>query len=177
LRDVLYHWNTLEAYPLEVGRQILGASRVALPKLEPRGSESARELGALEQRAAGGDDDPEIASSDPFQGFYPLAGDFSMSLGFTEAFPGRVEGNCLGLHEGGQVGQPALCAGDVIVDDDEKPVGKVLGQGGDDYSVAGSMESANTEAGCRGGYFCEELSELSERFHDGEQLWKRHGAR
>ena len=177
LRDVLHHWNALEADRLEVGREILGPARVALPKLEPRRGERARKLGALEKRAAGGDNDPEIASSDPFERLHSLAGDFGVRLGFTEALAGRVEGNRFGLHEGGQVRQPALGAGDVVVDDDEKSVGKVLGQGGDDYSVTGSMESSNTEAGRWGGYFYEELSELSERFHDGEQLWKRHGAR
>jgi hypothetical protein len=98
-------------------------------------------------------------------------------LGFAEAFAGRVEGHGLGLYEGGEIGEPALGAGDVVVDDYEKAVWKVVGQGRDDYGVTGSMESPDAEAGCRARHFCEELSELSERFHDGEQLWKRHGAR
>jgi hypothetical protein len=177
LRDVLDHWNSLETDPLEVGGQVLGAARVALAELEPRRGKRTRELGSLEERAAGGDDDPEIASSDSLQRFHSFAGDFSVRLGFTEALARGVEGNGLRLDESGQVGQPALGPSDVVVHDYEEAVWKVLGQGRDDNRIAGAMESAYPESGGWAGYFCEELSELSERFHDGEQLWKRHGAR
>ena len=56
-------------------------------------------------------------------------------------------------------------------------VGEVLGEGGNHYRVAGPMKSAYAEAGCWGRYSFKELSELSKRLHDGEQLWERHGAK
>ena len=110
---------------LEMRGQVLGPPRVALAQLEPRRGERARQLRALEQRAAGRDEDAEIAAADPLERLDALAGDLGVRLGFAEAFARRVERDCVGLHERGQIGEPALGAGDVVADDDEEAVRKV----------------------------------------------------
>jgi hypothetical protein len=54
---------------------------------------------------------------------------------------------------------------------------KVLSEGCDYIGVAGAMKSANWKSRGWGGHLPKETLELCERFHDGEQLRERHGAR
>src|SRR3979411_2615356 len=84
-----------------LGRRIRGPASVALPQLHPRRGQGARKLGALEKRAGGGDENPEIALPNPLEGLHSLSGDFRVGLGFAETFPWRVERDRLGFDERG----------------------------------------------------------------------------
>src|SRR5438270_13831649 len=68
LRDIFHHIDALEADRLEVRREILWPTRVALSDFQSRCAEGARQLGPFEERAAGGDEDAESASADALEG-------------------------------------------------------------------------------------------------------------
>jgi hypothetical protein len=100
-----------------------------------------------------------------------------MRFRLAEALAGRIKSDALGLDQRAKIGQPSLGARDVVIDDDKKTMGQVLSESRDYYGVARAMESANRESRCGRGHLPKEILELSERFHDGEQLRERHGAR
>jgi hypothetical protein len=177
LRDVLNHRNALEPDLFEVRRKILRPASVAFAELEARRGQRPRKLGALEERTAGGDDNTKVAPSYSFECLDPFASDLRVGLRFSEALAGRIKGDAFGLDQGAQIGKPPLGAGDVVVQHHEEPVRKIIGEGCYDHRVAGAVKSTYTRAGSRRWYFFEELSELSERLNNGEQLWERHGAR
>ena len=177
LSDVLHHGYALKAYRLEVGRQVFRPASVALSQLNPGRSQRARKLGALENGAAGGDQNPEITLTYPLQSLDSLAGDLGVGLRFAEAFAWRVERNDVGLYERRHVRQPPLGARNVVVHDDEEPLGGVVGQGREHDGVAGSVQATDLAPNARRGHPIEKLSELSQRFDEGEQLRERHGAR
>jgi len=141
LRDVLHHGHALKADGFEMRGQLFGAPSVSLSELESCGSKRPRELGPLEQGPARRDDDSKIAASDSLQRLDSFAGDFRMRLRFPEALARGVECDAIGLHERAQIGEPALRAGDVVVQHHEEAVRKILGERRDDHRVAGSMEA------------------------------------
>ncbi len=157
--------------------QLLGTPGISLSQLEPRGSECARQLGALKQRSAGSDDDSKVPAADSFQCLYTFAGDFRVGLRFPEALPRRVEGNFFGLYEGAQIREPALGAGDVVVQHDEEAARKILGERSEHHGVARSVKAAQRAARGRTRQIAQQLPEFGQRLEDREQLWERHGAK
>src|SRR5258705_9207054 len=147
LSDVFHHRNALETDLFEVRSQSLGPADIALAELDACGGEGARKLGALEHRAAGGDDDPEIAAADPFERLSRFARDFGVGFCLTEALARRIEGDALGLNERAEIGEPPLGAGNVVVQHNEEPVRKILGERSDDDRIARAMKSAYSRAG------------------------------
>jgi hypothetical protein len=91
LSDVVDHWNALEAYRLEMCGKILRSARITFPNLEAGAGESARKLSFLEEGAGCGEKDAHSSASDPRQCFHPLACDFSVRLGLSKTFAGRVK--------------------------------------------------------------------------------------
>ena len=177
LGDVLHHRNALEPNRLEVRREIFRPASVALPQLEPRRGERARKLGALEKRAGGGDENPEIALANSLESLDSLSGDFGVGLGLTETLARRVERNRFGFDERRQIREPALGACNVVIYDDEESSGGILSERGEHNGIAGSVQSTDVAPNARRGHLIEKLSELFQRFDDGEQLRERHGAR
>jgi hypothetical protein len=177
LRDVLHHGNPLKANGFEMRGQLLGPSSVSLSQLESRGSQRARKLGALQQRSTGGDDDSKVAAADSLERLDPFAGYLRVGLRFPEALARRVEGDALRLHERHQVGEPALGAGDVVVQHHEEAARKILRERSEHHGVARSVKAAQRAAPGGPGQIAQQLPEFTQRLEDREQLWERHGAK
>ena len=157
-------------------REIFRPACVALPQLYPRRSKRARKLRALEKRARGGDENPEVTLTNSLESLDSFSGDFSVCLGLAEALARRVERNQLGFDERRQVRQPALGACNVVIHDDEE-AGCIVGKRSEHHGVARSVQATDRAPIARRRHLIKKSSELSERFDDGEQLRERHGAR
>jgi hypothetical protein len=156
--------------------QLLWPSSVALAQLESRRRERAWKLRPLEERSTGGDDDAKIATTDTLQRFNSLARDLSVGLCLPEAFAWRIEGNCFGLDQRRQVGQPSLGASDVITYDHKKALPQIPSECSYDHCIGRTVETANAAASAGTRQGAQQPPEFTQRFEDGEQLWERHGA-
>ena len=91
LRDVLYHGHALEPDALQVLRQLARAAHVALAQLDAQLGQRARQAGALQHCARGGEQDADLAAAQPLQRLHALAGDLDVRLDLAESFARRVE--------------------------------------------------------------------------------------
>ena len=118
-----------------------------------------------------------VAAADSLERLDPFAGDFRVGLRFPEALARRVECDALRLHQRHQVGEPALGAGDVVVQHHKEAVRKILRERSEHHGVARSVKAAQ-RAACGGpGQIAQQLLEFTQRLQDREQLWERHGAK
>ena len=113
---------------------------ISLSELEPCVSESARKLGFFENRARGGQKNPDLSASYSLESFDALAGDFGMRLYFAESFARRVECDRPGFYKRLQIGEPALGAGDTLGDNDEKSALTGVRYRSDGECVAGTWK-------------------------------------
>ncbi len=136
LRDIFDHRDSLEPNRFKVRRELLWPTRVAFAELEPGRRERPGQLRTFEKRAARRHHNAQIAATNSLQRFDALAGDLRVRLGLAEALAGRVERDLIGLDQRAQISQPPLGAGNVITDDDEKPLCDSPGEGSDYHGVA-----------------------------------------
>src|SRR6185312_1005681 len=160
LRDVLDHRHALEADRFEVRGELLRAANISLSQLEASGGESARQLGALQQRARGRHHDAEIAAANSLEGLHSFPRDLGVGFRLTEALPGRIEGDLVLFNERRQVGEPTLGAGDIVADDYENPGWEISGERREKNGVGRSVKAANARPGARPGKLLAEMGEF-----------------
>jgi hypothetical protein len=108
LRDVIDHLHTLEPDRLEVSCESFGPMSVAFANLKSRVRKRARQLGLLENRSRGGEQNLDLAATNSLERFNALAGNFSVRLCFAEAFARGIESDESGVAKRLEVSQPSL---------------------------------------------------------------------
>jgi hypothetical protein len=154
-----------------------GAAGIAFSQLDSGRSERTRQLGPLEESAAGGDEDSQIAATDSLEGFDTLARYLGVGFGLAKALAGRVESDTFGFDEGTKVSEPSLRARNIVTDQDVESAREVLSEAGEDHCVAGSVKPPHPAALGLTRQIGRQLAKFGKRFDNREQLRERHGAR
>src|SRR6266545_5176422 len=143
---VLDHRDPLESDGLEVRCEVLRTTRVTLPELETCVRQRTRELGPLEQRPRGGEQNPDVSTAQPLECLHPLTGDFGVRLGLTESFARRVEGNPDFFVQRLEIREPALSSGDALRNHDEESAWGAPRERRDQSGVAGTWKARQVYA-------------------------------
>ena len=145
LRDVLDHGYTLKADGLEVRRQLTQSVRVAFAQLDAQLLERPRHSRFLEQRAAGREQDAQLAARQPLERLDSLSRDFHVRLGFAESFARGIERDRRVGEQRLEIGEPAFRLADAVRRHDEESRGQSPREGRDHRGVRGPGKTAGDQ--------------------------------
>jgi hypothetical protein len=152
------------------------SSRQTSPRLSSRrADEGLGQPRALQHGARGREQDADLAARHALEGLDALARDLGVRLHFAESFARRIERDELLAEHRLQVGQPAFGFRQLIGDDGQHPVRRMLGERGHEHGVAGAREARDALRPTPGGERAEQPLERRKFREPFDQRRKRHG--